>query len=72
MFYFSGRNLEVGKISSFKKTRKATGFKSLRLNRWNIIQVIWISKMPTSFSRLNILSYLAVFIKKINVLALLH
>ena len=29
-------------------------FKSLRINCWNITQVIWICKMSTSFSRMDI------------------
>ena len=49
-------------------TRKATGFKSLLLNCWNIAQIISISKMSTSFSRLT--PYSVRFVKKINVLGL--
>ena len=35
---------------------KATGFKSLRLNCWNIIQVIYVCKISISFSRTFFLS----------------
>ena len=50
------------------KTREASGFKSLRLNCWNIIQVMQKCKMSASFRRI-LICYLVVYIKKINLLS---
>ena len=54
-----------------KTTRKAIGFKSLRLNCSDVTQVIQKCEMSTTFSKiLNILYYSVVFIEKINLLHL--
>ena len=52
---------------------KATGFNSLRINCWNITQIVWICKIfSNTLTSYYILLYSVVFIKKINVLSLRH
>ena len=60
-------------MSKWKIIRKATSFTSLRLNCWNITQVIQKCKMLTNFSRI-LTCYLtqSYLLKKINLLSLRH
>ena len=61
-----------GNATSSDKTRKIIGIKSQWLNCSDITQVNIKSKISTAVSKVNILSYSVVFIKKINLLRLSH
>ena len=60
-------------MSKWKIIRKATSFTSLRLNCWNITQVIQKCKMLTNFSRI-LTCYLTQrnLLNEINLLSLSH
>ena len=58
-------------MSKWKIIRKASSFTFLRLNCWNITQVMQKCKILSNFSRI-LTCYLTQFIKKINLSCLRH